>query len=185
MRSCGRRAALFSDQAHALLHPWRPLHDLQAIAISGSLGKQAGALWPFRYLRVHELKLELEARGVHLEQGAKKEDFQCELDDILRGIVRVLALLLADTTQSLTALNLQRYEVVASEPLHDLKGHITNLITELPHILPEGQWISKVWKQVIFSINYPLCTCYPVYSPAEISRKCHRELSGQREKVWR
>ena len=48
-------------------------------------------------------------------------------DDILRGVARVPALL-TDPCRSLLSLNLHKYEVVASEPLHDLKGHIINLI---------------------------------------------------------
>ena len=60
------------------------------------------------------------------------------LDTTLKGVVRVPALLLTNPTQSLSTLNLSRYEVIASEPLHDLKGHIINLITELPYILPSG-----------------------------------------------
>lgn len=33
--------------------------------------------------------------------------------------------------------------MIASEPLHDLKGHIINLITELPHVLPPGETATK------------------------------------------
>jgi hypothetical protein len=53
-------------------------------------------------------------------------------------VVRVPASLLTNPTQSLSTLNLDPYEVIASEPLHDLKGHIINLITELLYILPSG-----------------------------------------------
>lgn len=60
------------------------------------------------------------------------------IQDILRGVVRVPAVLLTDPSCSLLSLNLDRYEVVASEPLHDLKGHFINLITELPYVLPDG-----------------------------------------------
>ena len=60
------------------------------------------------------------------------------LESTLSGVVRVPALLLTNPTQSLSTLNLDRYEAIASEPLHDLKGHIINLITELPYILPSG-----------------------------------------------
>ena len=40
-------------------------------------------------------------------------------------------------------MNLEKYEIVASEPLHDIKGHLINLITELPSILPSGETKSK------------------------------------------
>ena len=45
------------------------------------------------------------------------------------------SLLLADPTLSLEALHLQHYTILDSEPLHDLKGHLFNLFTELPYIL--------------------------------------------------
>ena len=60
------------------------------------------------------------------------------LEQLLQGVASVPALLLTNPTQSLSSLNIDKYEVVASEPLHDLKGHIINLLTELPHILPPG-----------------------------------------------
>lgn len=95
-------------------------------------------LHPFNNLKVGELREELGARGVHIREGALKDDLQQQLTDILRGVSRVPALLLTNPTQSLSSLSLDKYEVVASEPLHDLKGHIINVITELPHILPPG-----------------------------------------------
>ena len=39
-------------------------------------------------------------------------------------------------SSQLYEINLEKYEIVACEPLHDLKGHLINLITELPSILP-------------------------------------------------
>lgn len=59
---------------------------------------------------------------------------QKSLNRILRGVNQVPALLLSNPTKQLQSLYLQRYEIVASEPLHDIKGH---LITELPSILPD------------------------------------------------
>ena len=141
--ACGCEEGLFSDQAHALLHPWRTLQQLQSLATGGSFGKQAGALHPLQYLKVGELRRELQSRGVRFAQGTKKDELQHQLDDILRGVIRVPALLLTNPTECLSTLGLNRYEVLASEPLHDLKGHIINLITELPSILPEGETAIK------------------------------------------
>lgn len=140
--TCGCKETLFSDQAHALLHAWRPLKQLQSLATGGTFGKHAGILRPFQNLKVRELKSELQARGVHLEKGVLKDELQLKLDDILRGVNRVPALLLTNPTQSLSSLSLEKYEVVASEPLHDLKGHMINLITELPYILPAGETVT-------------------------------------------
>lgn len=56
------------------------------------------------------------------------------LNAILKGEQRVPSLLLLNPSQPLTALNLQHYEVVACERVHDLKGHRANLLSELVHI---------------------------------------------------
>lgn len=133
---------LFDDQAHALHHKWRSLQQLHTLATGGTFGRQAGVLKPFE-LRVKELRLELRARGVVVPDKMKRPNLQQSLDDILRGVMRVPALLLTNPTQPLSSLNLGRYELVASEPLHDIKGHVLNVITELPNILPEGEEADK------------------------------------------
>ena len=54
------------------------------------------------------------------------------------------AMLLLNPTQDLNLLHLERYEVMACEPLHDLKGHLKNQLEELPHILPTGEVSAKI-----------------------------------------
>ena len=127
---------MFGDQAHS---PNYNRHSLENSIIScrRNLGKHPGVLNPFEALRVDELHQELEACGV-ADTLMTKPILTNMLENILRGVVQVPALLLTDPSRSLLSLNLDRYEVVASEPLHDLKGHIINLITELPYVLPDG-----------------------------------------------
>ncbi len=48
--TCGCKETLFSDQAHSLIHPWRPLKELQSLATGGTLGRHAGMLRPFDHL---------------------------------------------------------------------------------------------------------------------------------------
>ena len=139
---CGCQEYLFDDQAHTLQHKWRSPQQLQTLAISGRFGRRPGALRPFD-LRVKELRLELEARGVVLDSKMLREDLQIKLNEILRGVARVPALLLTNPTQHLASLNLGKYEIVASEPLHDIKGHVINLINEMPTIRPPGETRSK------------------------------------------
>ena len=134
--ACGCKESLFDDQAHCLQHQWRSLATLQSIATLGVFGKQTGITRPFDGLKIGELRTELTARNMRVY--GLKDDLQTVLDETLKGIASVPAILLPNPTQSLSSLNLSKYEVVASEPLHDLKGHIINLITELPHILPPG-----------------------------------------------
>ena len=58
-----------------------------------------------------------------------------KLQKILCGVQRVPSLLVTKPEQPLTELNLESYTILDCEPLHDLKGHVTNLLEELPIIL--------------------------------------------------
>ena len=106
---CGCQEYLFDDQAHTLQHKWRSPQQLQTLALSGRFGRQPGALRPFD-LRVKELRSELEARGVVLDSKMLRADLQIKLNEILRGVARVPALLLTNPTQQLASLNPGKYE---------------------------------------------------------------------------
>ena len=97
-------------------------HTPHNLKVSSSLVVEAGKLRPFDKLKIKELKDELQARGVRVDKGMKKDELQKDLNDILRGVNRVPALLLGNPSECLLSLGLDRYEVMASEPLHDLKG---------------------------------------------------------------
>ncbi len=86
---------------------------------------------PLDGLRVHEQRKELEARG----KTTMGKDLQEELGSILKGAQRVPTLLVLTPQQPLISLNLSQYEVLDCEPLHDLKGHISHLLEEVPHLL--------------------------------------------------
>ena len=49
------------------------------------------------------------------------------------------SLVLLNPQQSLQDLHLTNYSVMNCEPLHDVKGHLANLLAELPTLLPTGQ----------------------------------------------
>lgn len=87
-------------------------------------------LKPFHRLKKDQLQAELQARGISTE-GLKKDVMEAELMGILRGIQRVPSLLLQNPQQPLSALNLDKYTVLDCEPLHDIKGHLENLFSEL------------------------------------------------------
>lgn len=53
------------------------------------------------------------------------------------GIVSVPALLQSRPSEPLELLHLERYEVSPIEPLHDIKGHFSNVIEESILIAPE------------------------------------------------
>ena len=79
----------------------------------------------------------MQSRAVNTN-GMLKPQLSALLTDILQGAQQVPTLLTLDPTQSLASLNLSKYEVPYCEPLHDIKGHLYNLLPEIPHILPSG-----------------------------------------------
>ena len=107
---------------------------MQKLVLKGKYGKQRGVLKPFSNLNKSQLIEELRCRGV-FDLSGRKPDLVSELQKILCGVQRVPTMLINNPSQSLSELNLELYTILDSEPLHDLKGHLINLLTELPHIL--------------------------------------------------
>lgn len=126
---------MMQDLAHALHCKWRSLADLQQLVVAGTYGKNKGKLKPMDGLRVQELRMELQSRGYQTDEKLKPQ-LQEDLTDLLAGAQRVPTILILDPTQTPTSLNLPKYEVLDCEPLHDLKGHLHNLLREIPHLLP-------------------------------------------------
>lgn len=61
----------------------------------------------------------------------KKLALEKAFDDIRLGISNFPALLQDYPETTLQSLNLHQYEVSPMEPLHDLKGHLGNIIDEI------------------------------------------------------
>ena len=85
---------------------------------------------PMDNLKVPELRNELSMRGM-VPGNKRKHQLEKEFDELRRGIVNVPALLQGMPEKPLSELNLQQYEISPIEPLHDLKGHLSNLIDEV------------------------------------------------------
>ena len=131
---CGVRDSMMGDQAHALRCTWHSLADIQSLATAGSLGKTPGSLKPFEKLKLADLKEELRLRGQYNLDRCKPE-LQEELTTLLKGVQRVPSLLVLQPQQALSTYNLEKYTVLDCEPLHDVKGHLSNLFSEVPYIL--------------------------------------------------
>ncbi len=132
--SCGCKDTLLQDLPHALQCPPRSLEELQSLVTTGQFGKQPGKLKPFDKLLLSDLKVELTTRGIDTS-NLQKPQMQERLKDELKGAQRVPSLLVTNPTQSLKNVNLANYEILDCEPLHDIKGHLTNLIQEIPYLL--------------------------------------------------
>ena len=123
---------MMMDLAHSFHQSWRSLSDIQALILAGTLGNKPGCLKPLHHLKIVDLRTELQVRGV----GLRKPQLTAHLTDILQGVQRVPTLLTLEPTQSLSSLNLLKYEVLDCEPLHDIKRHLYNLLPEIPSLLP-------------------------------------------------
>ncbi len=103
--------------------------------VHGQRGKQPGRLKPFDKLKIRELPVELNARGIYT-QDRTKEELEDNLKSILKGVhMYPCTLLLLNPTASLSDLNLEQYTIIDCEPLQDLKGHLIHLTKEIPFLL--------------------------------------------------
>ncbi len=62
------------------------------------------------------------------------------INNVRKGINNVPALLQPNPDLALESLHLSKYEISPSEPLHDVKGHMSSVIEEMP----TGEALSKV-----------------------------------------
>ena len=88
-------------------------------------------------LNVNDIRCELRARGV-ADVLKNRPEIQRHLQEIFKGVQRVPSLLLLNPQQNLADLNMEEYTIMDCEPMHDLKGHLLNLFSELPSILPNS-----------------------------------------------
>ena len=74
-----------------------------------------------------------------------------EFDELRRGIVNVPALIQGIPETPLSELHLHHYEISPIEPLHDLKGHLSNLIDEVKVAVtgPTKQKIERICSSVL------------------------------------
>jgi len=80
-------------------------------------------------------------RGVKL-LGKKKDELSEVFDNLRRGIDNVPALLQPDPETDLQNMHLHRYEIFPSEPLHNIKGHLSNVFEETSKLL-SGESLTK------------------------------------------
>ena len=132
--SCGYKSNRGEDLGHVFSLQWRSLVDLQKLVILGKFGNSPGVLKPFVNLSKEQLVQELRIRNV-FDLTGNKAALMSRLQRELCGAQRVPTILINSPSQSLSEINLDGYTVLDCEPLHDLKGHLINLLPEIPHVL--------------------------------------------------
>ena len=95
--------------------------------------RQSFQAQPLDKLLIKDLQKELRARDSDV-QGKLKPILEKEFEELRLGINNFPAILQDNPQASLSSINLQQYEISPSEPLHDLKGHLSNVIDESPTI---------------------------------------------------
>ena len=128
---CNSESRRYYDLSYCFRAILMNLADRQSIVLSGHCGRigRNDSIRPFEKLRVEQLKTELRSRGI--EPVGLKKDLEVELGEILGGVQRVRALLINNHRTPIADTNLHSYEVLPGESLHDVKGHIKNLLDEL------------------------------------------------------
>ena len=100
--------------------------------------KRNGGVNPFHNMLKNELVNECHSRGLPAGDLLKKE-LQANLKEHLAGVQHVPALMFHEQKKTMDECGLGLYEVAASEPLHDLKGHISHIWEELPYSLTKTE----------------------------------------------
>ena len=62
-----------------------------------------------------------------------KQSLQTSLDMEMHGIQRMLVLLFPKPFAKLEDINLDKYEILINEPLHDISNHIKNIQQQIPY----------------------------------------------------
>ena len=111
----------------------KSVENMQSRVTEGKFGRKNSLnkqTCPFSKLSSIELTQELTSRNVNLEhtKSTKKD-----LLPILKKELRVPILLLTNPSIDLNILVLSKYELSMVECMHDIAGHIDNILVELPH----------------------------------------------------
>ncbi|XP_078384061.1 uncharacterized protein LOC144666512 [Oculina patagonica] len=130
--SCSGDSRKYKHLAVSLNRPHLSLQERKKKVLQGPAGRQKrnGGIKPFKDLLLEELKRECSARGLPCD--GQKDELQEVLKEELGGIQRVPAMIFFDQSKHMADLGLGNYEVLPTEPLHDIKEHIANVLTELP-----------------------------------------------------
>ena len=87
----------------------------------------------YENLNKDELITELRGRNANFSCTESKKNLETKLEEIMHGIQRLPALMYYNPHNDIHQINLQTYEILFTEPLHDISNHIKNLYTELPY----------------------------------------------------
>ena len=140
---CTAHKALNDDITYSFSQKIKTIEGVRKTVMSGKFGSKKSAekeMKPFSSLSASEIFKELKFHKIVLSKGCKKtkKDLLPILkSQVLKGIQRVPLLLVNESSIPLKSINLTSYEIAMTEPMHDIAGHIENILKELPHHVSE------------------------------------------------
>jgi len=125
---CGVHASRVFELDHTFKCKFVSLKDHQDCVLKGLIGRNSvnKKSKPLSNLKKQHLIRELGSREIF--QGDTKKELEDNLTNELQGVQRVPALLFENPTEDLIAINIEDYEILVCEPMHDVSNHI-----ECPH----------------------------------------------------
>ncbi|KAL5509905.1 hypothetical protein EMCRGX_G005348 [Ephydatia muelleri] len=150
---CHSPASQFDDLAFCFKADGVSLAQRQSLLLSECMWKEQKQK-PLEKLSVVQLRKELKFRGMEVN-GKLKPELERDLANLCKGIANFPALLQPCPDTALECLNLGDYEVSGVEPLHDFKGHMSNLLEELPfHVVGKAYEELAVIKKSVLGKSY-------------------------------
>ena len=133
--SCPMKSNQSQDIISTFNAPFLSLEDRitkvkQSVASQDKLDNQRMKL--YSNLDKAQLINELHQRKIKFDPKQNNKDLQFKLQNEMHGIQRLPALMFNEPSSSLLQLNLNKYEILNNEPLHDISNHIKNLFHDLP-----------------------------------------------------
>ena len=132
---CGLPISYFPSYADFVSGQIPSFTDLQNRVTVGYFGKKVAQ--NLHHLKAAEIRTELLRCGVPRVSKLDRTVHLQTLRDLLKGVERVPAVLTQTPCVSPEVHGLSNYQAFPSELLHDIKGHISDVITELSHHCPQ------------------------------------------------
>lgn len=139
------------DYEYMAYRSYKSLQEKQTLVMKGKFGKDCTKLYPFKKLKVGELRQELRSRNLNSE--GLQIDLKERLAEALGGPVRLPALLFGEEDLSLSDLHLDNYEVISLEPLHACLNHIATILKKLPLHITDPDTLSMLEETLHLTLN--------------------------------
>ena len=132
---CPVEASRANDIAHVMNKDYYSMQDRInkiKLSVSSKDKLKSGTTKLYSNLDKIDIADELHQRKIKFRITQPVKELKEKLLEEMHGIQRLPALMFYHPFHSLSDLNIDRYEVLKSEPLHDITNHIKNLYSELP-----------------------------------------------------